>query len=286
MNFDFSFLLVMAALLTGVVVLIDNTFFASKRKKRQQEQETELINTLAKRKGKQKHDSPDLEKLRKKQLPVLVDYSRSLFPVLFIVLIARSFFFEPYQIPSGSMLPTLRIGDFILVNKFTYGVRLPVINVKIFPGIQPKRGQVLVFRAPFEPHVNFIKRVVGLPGDSIEIVDSVLYINGARTRQGMMPNDSIQQQYPGYHIFQERLDDTTHLMMKGDYYTTSDGRWTVPEDSYFVLGDNRGNSHDSRFWGFVPDDHIVGQAVYVWMHWDNFLSIPGFQSVGTIDNNL
>ena len=286
MNFDFSLLLVIATLSTGVVVFIDNLFFANKRKKRLHEQETELINTLAKRKGKKKHDSPDLEKLRKKQLPIVVDYSRSLFPVLFLVLIARSFFFEPYQIPSGSMLPTLRIGDFILVNKFTYGVRLPVANVKIFPGIQPKRGDVLVFRAPFEPHVNFIKRVVGIPGDNIEIVNNILYINGTRTPQGMMPHDSIQQQYPGYSIFQEKLDDATHLILKGDYYSTSDGRWTVPENSYFVLGDNRGNSHDSRFWGFVPDDFVVGKAVYVWMHWNKFLSIPRFDAVGVIDNNL
>lgn len=211
--------------------------------------------------------------------PKWVEYTGGFFPVLFIVFVLRSFLFEPFQIPSGSMIPTLKVGDFILVNKFTYGIRLPVVRTKILSINEPKRGDVMVFFPPNESRY-FIKRVVGLPGDSIRVVDNQLFVNGKAAQQvenGELPDD------PRYAIRMENLEGVNHLIQKGKYpgpfgknYST-----TVPEGHYFMMGDNRDNSSDSRDWGPVPEERIVGKAVLVWMHWAK--GMPSFSSVGAIN---
>ena len=282
MNIDFSLILVLATLISGCVILVDQLFFVSKRNQKVSQLEIDILHDLAKNEKKEQK-APDLKELRKRNTPAVVDYSRSLFPVFCLVLVIRSFFFEPYQIPSGSMLPTLKVGDFILVDKYTFGVRLPVINYEFISGLQPKAGDVLVFRAPFDPSTNFIKRVIGVPGDTVEIKDNELYLNGDRVGQGMV-SESLAS--TGLKVFKQTIGEKSFLIQKDRLYSSREGKWLVPEDSYFVLGDNRGNSRDSRYWGFVPKDMIVGKAFYVWMHWNSFFSIPSFSKIGSIDDNL
>lgn len=201
------------------------------------------------------------------------------FPVLFLVLVLRSFVVEPFQIPSGSMIPTLKIGDFILVNKFTYGLRLPVLRTKVVSLGEPKRGDVMVFFPPHDKRY-FIKRVIGLPGDEIRIVDNVIYINGEELQQTVLENT----QEPGYKVVNELLGGAQHLARKripaGRF--GRDLRELVPEGHYYMIGDNRDHSHDSRAWGPVPEQNIVGKAFLVWMHWDKFLSFPAFDRAGKI----
>lgn len=217
--------------------------------------------------------------------PVLVEYSKSFFPVLLVVFVLRSFVAEPFQIPSGSMEPTLDIGDFILVNKYTYGIRLPVINKKIIPINDPERGDVMVFFPPHLPDTYYIKRVVGLPGDEIRYIDHRLYVNGEpvpETLQAVLP-----PQAPQYRLTRERLGEhefTARKYLRPGQYSRH-GAWRVPDGHYFMMGDNRDNSFDSRGWDdpFVPEDHIVGKAVAVWMHWDSLFSLPSFDRAGTIE---
>lgn len=193
------------------------------------------------------------------------DLGRSLFPVILIVLIIRSFVIEPFRIPSGSMLPTLEVGDFILVNKFGYGLRLPVAHELIVPVGDPSRGDVAVFRYPEDPSQDYIKRIVGLPGDTVSYVDKRLIINGEPLeveRLGAWRGDGA------FNLMREQLGGDWHEML---VHRSPDDRQltlTVPEGEYFVMGDNRDRSSDSRFWGTVPRDHLVGQAFMVWLSWN------------------
>lgn len=193
------------------------------------------------------------------------------FPVLLVVFVLRSFVAEPFRIPSGSMLPTLYIGDFILVNKFTYGVRLPVANKKIIPVNDPQRGDVVVFRFPRDPSINYIKRLVGLPGDEIEYRDKRLTINGEPVElqaDGEFNGDGAGE--PGFvaRMLEEQLGDVNHKILWEPGGNARALKFTVPDGQYFVMGDNRDHSNDSRYWGFVDDELMVGKAFFIWFNWD------------------
>ena len=213
---------------------------------------------------------------------IIIDYSRSFFPVLFFVLLLRSFLFEPFQIPSGSMLPTLKIGDFILVNKFDYGLRLPVVGKTVYEVGQPSRGDVMVFKYPEDPNINFIKRVVGIPGDTVEYRNKVVYVNGAmQTLTRVVPDGSLVVP-PLTEEASEQLGDREHRIWRRMTQGRDFPPIRIPEGQYFVMGDNRDNSSDSRVWGFVDDSLIVGRAFAVWMHWEKLLSVPSFTDVRII----
>lgn len=205
----------------------------------------------------------------------LVEYSRSFFPVLLFVLIIRSFIFEPFRIPSGSMMPTLLQGDFIFVKKYSYGLRLPVTETQILETGSPERGDVVVFRLPSDPSINYIKRVVGLPGDEIVYQRHRLTINGEQ-----VPLDRHPGATPEEPRFVERLGDREHeILITNSAYMVRDGVYTVPDGHYFVMGDNRDNSRDSRFIDAIPESHLVGEAVRIWMHMDG-LSWPRWERIG------
>jgi len=204
---------------------------------------------------------------------IVIEYARAFFPVILVVFVLRSFIVEPFRIPSGSMLPSLYIGDFILVSKFSYGIRLPLINQKVFSIGTPKRGEVLVFRYPHDEKTNYIKRVVGLPGDIVDYKNKRLRINGnvvdlqksnrEDTEQGTQSNEQVR-----VHI--ERLGESSHGILLDTSLGSRDyTRIIVPPDKFFVMGDNRDHSNDSRFWGFVPEENIVGRAFFVWFSWDS-----------------
>ena len=202
----------------------------------------------------------------------VVEYARAFFPVILVVFVLRSFIVEPFRIPSGSMLPSLYIGDFILVSKFSYGIRLPLINQKIISIDVPKRGDVLVFRYPHDQKTNFIKRVVGIPGDVIDYRGKQIWINGsavpleAGERHVLNNSSSADASVVEY---QEQLGEKIHGVLLDESRRSRDMlRITVPEGQYFVMGDNRDHSNDSRFWGFVPDTNLVGRAFLVWFSWD------------------
>lgn len=210
-----------------------------------------------------------------------IEFMASLAAVLGIVLLLRTFIFEPFQIPSKSMVPTLRVGDFILVSKSAYGLRLPVVRYKIFDSGSPERGDVVVFFPPHEERY-FIKRLVGLPGDEVRVVAGVVYINGEKMPQMAIddtPDDDRSV------IMREQLKGTSHQIQKRLSPTRLSLNFTavVPEGHYFMMGDNRDNSSDSRVWGPVPADRIVGKAFARWLFWDEFLSIPNFARAGWID---
>lgn len=203
--------------------------------------------------------------------PVIVEYARAFFPVILAVFLIRSFLAEPFRIPSGSMLPSLHIGDFILVNKFSYGIRLPVANAKLVDLGAPRRGEVAVFRFPSDPSINYIKRVVGVPGDRVVYKDKQLTINGVP-----MPQQDAQA-YAMFHTESgtgmlvrrvEDLDGARHDILLSDRPDPGPEQFTVPAGHYFVMGDNRDQSNDSRYWGFVPDENLVGRAFLIWFSWD------------------
>lgn len=207
----------------------------------------------------------------------LVEYSQSFFPVLLLVLVIRSFVFEPFRIPSGSMNPTLLKGDFIFVKKFSYGLRLPVLETKVIDTGAPERGDVAVFRLPSAPEINYIKRVVGLPGDEIVYRDNQLTING---RAMPIEQAGAIDEFPGSVAFSEVLGEREHAVLIGNPLRTAGaGRWIVPEGHYFMMGDHRDNSKDSRFIGAIPETHLVGEAVRIWMHMDGF-SVPRWERIG------
>lgn len=207
----------------------------------------------------------------------LVEYSQSFFPVLLLVLVIRSFVFEPFRIPSGSMNPTLLKGDFIFVQKYAYGLRLPVLETKVVETGAPERGDVAVFRLPSDPSINYIKRVVGLPGDEIVYRDNLLTVNGETVP--LHPAEPLAE-FPGSYAFTEVLDGREHLVLLGNPHRTAGaGRWVVPDGHYFMMGDHRDNSRDSRFLGMIPESHLVGEAVRIWMHMDG-LSLPRWERIG------
>jgi len=221
-----------------------------------------------------------LNKFVVRQTEGAVEFVASLAPVLGLVLVLRSFVVEPFQIPSSSMVPTLKVGDFILVNKWTYGIRLPVLRTKIIELNSPERGDVMVFFPPHEERY-FIKRVIGLPGDEIHVLDGVLYINGDKMSQKVLQDEIAA---PRSVVMTEDLGSLEHAMQRRMVPTRLSQNFTavVPEGHYFMMGDNRDNSSDSRVWGPVPEDRIVGRAFARWMFWDKFLSLPSFERAGKI----
>jgi len=244
-KFDFALLLTILTLLSGFIWLVDSLFFAKSRKLMQKE-------------GEEIAD------------PILVDYAKSLFPVLFGVLALRSFIAEPFRIPSGSMEPNLMVGDFILVNKYNYGIRLPVLNTKVIEIGTPKRGDVVVFRYPGMPGVvddpskgvDYIKRVIGLPGDEVTVVDNRVSINGVQVEYAPTLDYQLIENLPGKpHIMQEIPNGNV----------TKNGTWKVPDGHYFMMGDNRNNSSDGREWGFVPEENLVGRAMFIWLNCQSML---------------
>lgn len=207
----------------------------------------------------------------------VIEYAQSFFPVLLMVLVIRSFVFEPFRIPSGSMNPTLLQGDFIFVKKYTYGLRLPVLETKIIETGEPERGDVVVFRLPSDPSINYIKRVVGLPGDKIQYRDHQLLINGELMPLG---TGDASAEFPGSLQFTEVLGEREHeILVRNPGSMAPEQQYTVPEGAYFMMGDNRDNSQDSRYIGTVPETHLVGEAVRIWMHMDG-LSWPRWERVG------
>ncbi len=227
--------------------------------------------------------------------PWWLDWTAGLFPVILIVFLLRSFLFEPFKIPSGSMIPTLLVGDLILVNKFDYGVRLPVINRKILANKDPARGDVVVFRYPPDPRIDYIKRVVGLPGDEVAYLNKLLTINGQRIESAPLPDfyDEDSRRYAQH--FSEKLAGVEHRILidkegpafvpgaqnfpnrDACQYTGEGVTCKVPAGHYFMMGDNRDNSVDSRYWGFVPDRNLVGRAFFVWMNFGNLGRIGAFR---------
>ncbi len=238
---NFALFLVVATAICGIIWALDAWLWASRRRARAAKE------------------------------PVLVEYARSLFPVFLIVLLLRSFLVEPFRIPSNSMMPTLLTGDFILVNKFSYGLRLPVLNRKFIDLAVPRRGDVAVFRFPENPKIDYIKRVVGLPGDRIAYYHKTLTVNGKPMPQqpmGTYAGYGAGAVMTGAEILNEDLDGTAHAILIHPGRFSGEEEFTVPERQYFVMGDNRDNSTDSRSWGMVPDQNLVGKAVMIWMSWD------------------
>jgi len=249
MNFNLPLVLVLATAITGGVWLIDALFFAKKRK---------LVE------GKE---------------PLLLEYSKFFFPVILAVLLLRSFLVEPFRIPSGSMMPTLLVGDFILVNKYAYGLRLPVLNNKFIDIGEPQRGDAFVFRYPPKPEIDYIKRVVGVPGDVIDYRKKVLYVNGQPMQKTTLGRyngvgSGIRETGSLEHI--EDLTGVKHATLTNPRAPNfahgcsflARGPIRVPEGHYFAMGDNRDNSSDSRCWGLVSEEHLVGKAFAIWMHYD------------------
>ena len=260
MDFDFPLILVILTFVTGGIYALDVLIFAPKR-------------------PKCSNSSVDDSEEDQTSMPWIIETSRSFFPVLAIVLVLRSFLVEPFQIPSGSMLPTLEVGDFILVNKFEYGLRLPVLGTKVLSLGDPQRGDVMVFKYPEDGKTNYIKRVVGVPGDLIKYETKRLTINGSLVEEKLIANLNKEQ------LYIENLVDIEHQIFKTNRYANlgAEGLWKIPEGQYFMMGDNRDNSNDSRFWGLVPDELVVGKAFAIWMHWPSLGSLPSFSRVGSID---
>ena len=227
--------------------------------------------------------------------PWWIEYPKSFFPVILIVFLLRSFLVEPFKIPSGSMMPTLVEGDFILVNKFTYGIRLPILNRKIVELNQPARGEVMVFRYPEDPSLDYIKRVVGLPGDKISYQGKKVYINGVEAPRTQLPDYLHRERIQYSQQFREKVGNVEHLILIDEHkppmpefiprfpyrencnYNSDGLTCTVPPGHYFMMGDNRDNSADSRFWGFVPDANIVGRAFFIWFNFSEPKRFGGFQ---------
>ncbi|MFN3580111.1 MAG: signal peptidase I [Pseudomonas sp.] len=291
MHINFPLLLVLAVAITGLLALIDLIWLAPRRRAALAEYESRVAVA----------DPTTIEAISKE--PLLVEYGKSFFPVLLVVLVLRSFLVEPFQIPSGSMKPTLEVGDFILVNKFAYGIRLPVLDRKVIPVGDPQRGDVMVFRYPNDPRINYIKRVVGLPGDTVVYAGKQLFVNGEQLPTTLLrvePDDELAVGHPlqgraDVEIMEEQLGDIAHQIRRRLYTPAPpENQWVVPEGHYFMVGDNRDNSNDSRYWnavdmpgelwGMVPDNYIVGKAFAVWMHWPEpkLRNLPSFSRIALI----
>ncbi len=272
MDFDIALVLVVLSFVSGIIWIMDKFLWEKERLAKQQAQIASKGENLT----AEERDAILSD-------PIIVDYAKSLFPVFFIVLILRSFIFEPFRIPSQSMMPNLWVGDFILVNKFSYGIRLPVLNTELIDSGKPKNGDVAVFRYPVNPSINFIKRVIGVPGDHVVYRNKLLFINGnpmvqehLASYKGMGSGEKMN----GASLVKENLMGVKHdiLLVPGkpdlshmyfsDFYKSGTIDLIVPEGHYFVMGDNRDESHDSRFWGLVPEGNLVGKAFMIWFNWD------------------
>ena len=296
---NFALILFVLVILTGVAWVADKLVFMPQRRRaaeaavaefdRQQERIGERFadENAAQTRARLRDD-----KLRQ---PWWLEYSASFFPVILVVFVVRSFVVEPFKIPSGSMVPTLLVGDFILVNKFDYGIRLPITNTKITEGRPLERGDVVVFRYPKDESVDYIKRVIGLPGDTVAYQDKQLTINGQPVPETPLP-DYLDEERLGYaKQFEENLDGRKNAILNNpavppfivgaeDYpyrdnctYNARGVICKVPPGHYFMMGDNRDNSADSRYWGFAPDKNIVGRAFFIWMNFSNLKRIGSFQ---------
>ena len=294
---NFSLLLFVLTLVTFAYWLAERFVFAPRRAGAAAtlDREDAARRSRLARQGITKVDNP-VEGARDTLLaqPWWLDWTAGLFPVILVVFLLRSFLFEPFKIPSGSMIPTLLVGDLILVNKFHYGIRLPVINKKIVSIADPQRGDVMVFRYPMDPSVDYIKRVVGVPGDEVAYIDKKLTINGkpvpARPEPDFYDEDSLRY----LQQFRETIGGVDHDLLNDkarppgvtpfDGFPLKDNcRYSaegvvckVPAGQYFMMGDNRDNSQDSRYWGFVPDENIVGKAFFIWMNFSNLKRIGSF----------
>ncbi len=255
-DFDLEFFLLLSTVLTGLVVLASRLFGSSGKKK-----------------------------------AWLTELSISFFPVLLIVLLVRSFLFEPFRIPSGSMLPTLEIGDFIVVNKYAYGLRLPVLHTKFWVNQSPQRGDVAVFRYPKDPKLDYVKRIVGVPGDEISYKNKMLFINSEAVSYETLGTDAL----PGRSLvgkaqrvirMKESLPEAPHEIYVNASLLQRKAKdvWVIPDGNYLVFGDNRDNSNDSRVWGMVPEENLVGRVSAIWMHWDFGGDGIDFSRIGRVVN--
>ncbi|MBA3057895.1 MAG: signal peptidase I [Gammaproteobacteria bacterium] len=294
---NFALLLFMATVVTGIYWLAERYYFLPQRQKAVGLLEADAIKRRAAL-VKQGISQVDLDvteaRVRMLAQPWWLDWTAGLFPVIIAVFFLRSFLFEPFKIPSGSMIPTLMVGDLILVNKFHYGVRLPVINTKITEGTAPQRGDVMVFRYPPKPSLDYIKRVVGLPGDEVAYLNKSLTINGQVIETAALPEFFDEDAMRYFKQFEETLGEHKHRVLNDDArpafipgtddfafkqscrYSVEGVVCKVPSDHYFMMGDNRDNSLDSRYWGFVPDKNIVGKAFFVWMNFSSLKRIGSF----------
>ncbi len=279
MNIDFPLILVILVFGSGLIWVLDAIFLARGRKAACGALREEYPDWATE--GSEQVSAYQARVAQSASEPVLVEYAKSFFPVLFVVFVLRSFLVEPFQIPSSSMVPTLQVGDYILVNKYTYGIRLPVIRTKVMALNEPKRGDVMVF---FPPHMNdtyFIKRVIGLPGDKIDYRDKKIYVNDT-----LVERDALAELPDGksrYKLELETLGEARHLMQTDMARQARSFSVVVKPGHYFMMGDNRDNSSDSRVWGQVPEQDIVGKAFAIWMHWDTLFSVPSFSRVGSIE---
>jgi signal peptidase I len=260
MVIDFSFILVVALLVTGVIWAVDTLVFKPKRP----------IPVSKEGEPQAPHE------------PIAVEYARSFFPIILVVLVIRSFLLEPFRIPSDSMMPTLYDGDFIFVNKFAYGLRLPVANTKLVSVGDPERGDVVVFRLPANPSINYIKRLVGLPGDRIVVRENRVYVNGKPMPIELNGFYSDNYGYSNAQLAIEQLGNVKHTVMFTNDRLSTDFEAIVPAGHFFFMGDNRNNSQDSRFpqVGFVPESNLVGRAVRIWMNWRAW-EMPVWSRIGT-----
>ena len=295
---NFSLLLFLAAVVTGIYWLAERFYFLPQRYQAVHalEETTAQRHAELSAKGITKVDTDINEaKTRLVMQPWWLDWTAGLFPVIIVVFLLRSFLFEPFKIPSGSMIPTLMINDLILVNKFHYGVRLPVINLKVFDNNSPQRGDVMVFRYPPKPSLDYIKRVVGVPGDEVAYLNKKLTINGKPLSKTALPDffdedtlrysKQFEEITTGNRKYRLLNDEDRPAFIPGteDFPDKQNCRYSsegvvckVPENHYFMMGDNRDNSLDSRYWGFVPEKNIVGKAFFVWMNFGNLKRIGSF----------
>ena len=296
---NFALLLFIATVVTGLYWLAERFYFLPRRHKAALalEQSAAERRKALQEKGINRVDGDgDISKAQATLLmqPWWLDWTAGLFPVILVVFVLRSFLFEPFKIPSGSMIPTLLIGDLILVNKFTYGIRLPVVNTKITEGNAPQRGDVMVFRYPPQPSVDYIKRVVGVPGDEVAYLNKRLTINGKEVATTAQPDFFDESTMRYFKQFEEVLGEKPHRVLNNPdapafvqgaanfpyrdncRYSVEGVVCKVPQGHYFMMGDNRDNSLDSRYWGFVPDQNIVGKAFFVWMNFGNLRRIGPF----------
>ena len=296
---NFALLLFLATVVTGLYWLAERFYFLPQRRQAAEQLDAQMQQRKERLQGQgiREVDGGDIEQTKAKLLmqPWWLDWTAGLFPVICVVFMLRSFLFEPFKIPSGSMIPTLLVGDLILVNKFTYGIRLPVINVPVTAGNKPQRGDVMVFRYPPKPSQDYIKRVVGVPGDEVAYLNKRLTINGKPVATAALPEFFDEGSMRYFKQFEETLGERKHRLLNDDdrpafipgaedFPSRSNCRYSiegvvckVPDGHYFMMGDNRDNSLDSRYWGFVPDRNIVGKAFLIWMNFGSLNRIGFFQ---------